>query len=462
MEENKKSFVQRLSGSIQIKLLIIALLTIVLLIPMNWINSLIYERHEREMEVSNEIAEKWGNNQVISGPILMIPYQEKIIILNNPESKSSAKTEWVKKWIYLLPQSLHIQASINPEYLKRGIYQTVVYSSKQQITGDFAQVDIQKLKIEDANIFWDEARLIFGITDLKGLTNSPTLVWKDSTYSFENDYEGLNIFKNNLSISIPIQAKQDTKESFKLNLDLRGAKSLNYLPLGKQTNIHVSGKWNNPSFNGAFLPEDRQVSSSAFQADWKIPSLAINYPQQWAADIQPIYPHDSSLEDGQLNNIVQVNFLSNVDNYQKNIRVAKYGMLIIMLTFTALLLTEIIKKRKIHMIQYALIAAAMILFYSLLLAISEHLGFNWAYLIAAVATITLISSFIHAIIKNRKTSLLFAGILGIFYVFIFILLLMQDFSLIVGTIGLFIILAFIMKFSTKINFSDYDTHLGDQ
>jgi len=126
MEENKKSFVQRLSGSIQIKLLIIALLTIVLLIPMNWINSLIYERHEREMEVSNEIAEKWGNNQVISGPILMIPYQEKIIILNNPESKSSAKTEWVKKWIYLLPQSLHIQASINPEYLKRGIYQTVV------------------------------------------------------------------------------------------------------------------------------------------------------------------------------------------------------------------------------------------------------------------------------------------------------------------------------------------------
>nr|WP_262713884.1 cell envelope integrity protein CreD [Sphingobacterium cavernae] len=154
--------------------------------------------------------------------------------------------------------------------------------------------------------------------------------------------------------------------------------------------------------------------------------------------------------------MIQVNFLPEVNNYQKTTRVAKYGILVIILTFASLFFTEIIKKQRIHLIQYILIGAAMVLFYSLLLAFSEHIGFNPAYLISALATILLIASFIYMITKNRNTALLFAGILGLFYTFIYVLMQLRDYSLIVGTVGIFIILAVLMRVSTKVNWYQFD------
>lgn len=155
-------------------------------------------------------------------------------------------------------------------------------------------------------------------------------------------------------------------------------------------------------------------------------------------------------------NLVQVNFLEAVNNYQQTTRATKYGILVILLTFASLIFTEIIKKQRIHLMQYVLIGCAMVLFYSLLLAFGEHIVFNWSYLIAAAATITLISSFIFWITKDRKICLLFSAILAIFYSFIFVLMQLQDFSLLAGTVGLFIILAVMMRLSTKINWMQYD------
>jgi inner membrane protein len=148
--------------------------------------------------------------------------------------------------------------------------------------------------------------------------------------------------------------------------------------------------------------------------------------------------------------------LESINNYQKTTRAAKYGLLVILLTFASLLFTEIIKKQRIHIIQYVLIGCAMVLFYSLLLAFGEHVMFNISYLIAAVATIALVSSFIYWITRDKKTCLLFNLILAVFYGFIFVLMQLQDFSLLVGTVGIFVILAIMMRLSTKVNWSQFD------
>lgn len=275
----------------------------------------------------------------------------------------------------------------------------------------------------------------------------------------------------------PIGLGEDDKvaSTFELNYEIKGSKSFNFLPLADQTKLMVEGSWSNPSFNGGFLPDDRKVGQEGFQAVWNIASFGRKLPQQWIglqriynfADI-PLSREDMIMTSEELSNpasqssvatdtdMVQVNFLPEVNNYQKTYRVAKYGILVIVLTFASLFFTEIIKKQRIHILQYILIGIAMVVFYSLLLAISEHLGFNIAYLIASIATVSLIASFILMITQQKKTAFLFGMILALFYVFIYVLMQLRDYSLIVGSIGIFIILAVLMKLSTKVNWYTFD------
>ncbi|MNI14298.1 Inner membrane protein CreD [compost metagenome] len=260
---------------------------------------------------------------------------------------------------------------------------------------------------------------------------------------------------------------------------------MNFLPLGDQTNIQAKGNWANPSFTGAFLPSKRNTETSNFSASWEIPSFSRKLPQQWTGDARSIYQFDNNLENGNEGNehkaaqtatttlasannlldntdMITINFLPDINNYQKTTRVAKYGILVILLTFTSLLFTEVIKKKRIHIIQYILIGAAMVLFYTLLLALSEHIGFNLAYLTASVATVMLIGSFIKSITKDQKSALLLSSILALFYLFIYILMQLRDYSLVAGTIGIFIILAILMRVSTKINWYQFDNSHVDQ
>ena len=223
------------------------------------------------------------------------------------------------------------------------------------------------------------------------------------------------------------------------------------------------------------MPEERHVSEQVFEAKWSIPSFSRKLPMQWEGSNGRIYsfsgvnlssemryssaseaPIDYSSEVATDTDMVQINFLPEINNYQKINRVAKYGILIIILTFASLFFTEIIKKQRFHVIQYILIGAAMVMFYSLLLAISEHLGFNTAYFVAAIATIFLIASFIWMITMDKRTMLLFGGILALFYSFIFVLMQLRDYSLIVGTVGVFVILAVLMCVSAKINWFSFD------
>ncbi|GAA0886873.1 cell envelope integrity protein CreD [Sphingobacterium siyangense subsp. cladoniae] len=478
----QSAFFEKISNSTVLKLFVIFFLSLILLIPLALISDLIEERKNREQEVSDGITLNWGKDQVISSPVLAIPYRETIPLSADKAEKSNLREEL--KWIFVLPKTSNIATDITPQHLARGIYNTVVYNSNITLEGSFDKISLEKLEVPHEQIDWKGSKLIFGIQDFKGLGKRPSLNWDGNELTFDPDFNNLKLFTQNLVCPISLDP-QKTDNRFKIKLNLKGSKSLNFLPLSDQTNIQAKGNWANPSFTGAFLPSKRNTETSNFSASWEIPSFSRKLPQQWTGDARPIYQFDNNLENGNEGNeqkaaqtgtttlaaannlldntdMITINFLPDINNYQKTTRVAKYGILVIILTFTSLLFTEVIKKKRIHIIQYILIGAAMVLFYTLLLALSEHIGFNLAYLTASVATVMLIGSFIKSITKDQKSALLLSSILALFYLFIYILMQLRDYSLIAGTIGIFIILAILMRVSTKINWYQFDNSHVDQ
>jgi len=327
---------------------------------MSMIDSLVYERKNREQEVSSEIALKWGKEQVITAPILAVPYEyvQESVERDVKGKEISVKTV-AEDWLFLLPENSTVKTEIQPEALKRGIYSAVVYNANVQLQGDFGGYDLKDFPYNKEAIKWSKAKLVFGIEDVKGLSTSPTLTIGDNKTVLAMNNQSFKLFPNNMVADVPMLNMEDSKKSFAINLQIRGSKSLNFLPLANQTNIEASGQWNNPSFNGGYLPEDRQVTEKAFDAKWGIPSFSRKLPAQWYASNSRIYTFsgmslsneyaytttvDDTSDYGVANDVdmVQINFLPEVNSYQKINRVAKYGILIIVLTFASLFFTEII------------------------------------------------------------------------------------------------------------------------
>ena len=476
-EGNPPSLYDRIVNSVILKMGVIFFLTLLMLIPLNLVNDLIQERKSREIRVSADITAKWGQAQVVSSPIVAVPYKyvQETVEKDAKGKESIVRTE-LEDWIFLLPENAQVKVEVSPTYLKRGIYQSVVYNSKLDMRGVFSKIDLESLNVPAEAVNWAQAKLVLGIEDVKGVSLQPQLNFAGNSIPMKMNGKLFTLFPNNLVADLKMNPADEVASTFQISYELKGSKSLNVLPLANQTKLNITGKWGNPSFNGGFLPDQRDVQDSNFTAEWNIPSFARKLPQQWVGSSQIYNFQDLALTEEAIDylpeihpshanssnliatdtDMVQVNFLPEVNNYQKTTRVATYGILVIVLTFASLFFTEIIKKQRIHLVQYILIGVAMVLFYSLLLAFSEHLGFNLAYLISAVATLLLIGSFIHMITKNRNTALLFAGILGLFYAFIYVLMQLRDYSLIVGTVGIFIILAVLMRVSTKVNWYQFD------
>lgn len=444
-------------ASIIFKLGLIGFLTLLLLIPSFLVQDLITERKNRQQEVIREISDKWSGSQIVQGPILVLPYKTTVIAQDSDTQKSSSRE--ILTNIYILPEILNISSKANPELLHRGIFDAVVYTSKIKVSGTFSPLELKKSGIDPAMIQWEQAKVDIGLSDLKGLKNNPIIRLGNQNYEVEPDFTSLKLFNNNLVILPNLSSEKITALNFSFDLDLRGSERLSFLHLGKNTTVKIEGEWNDPSFTGRYLPDERSVSGKAFSATWKMPYYNRPYPQQWIEENTVLNTTDTQVQ-GTNNSdsraVFGVDFLLPVDQYQKTIRTAKYAILVILLSFLSLFFTELLNKQRVHFLQYVLIGAAMTIYYILLLSLSEQVGFNLAYIIASAATIGLIGTFIWSLLKNRKAALLFAGILTMFYSFIFVILQLQDLALLVGSIGLFVIVALLMYLSQKITIKKHD------
>jgi inner membrane protein len=223
-------------------------------------------------------------------------------------------------------------------------------------------------------------------------------------------------------------------------LNINGSESINFIPVGKQTNVDLDSDWANPSFEGSFLPNTRDINETGFNASWKVLHLNRSYPQQW---IGTKYNIDESS--------FGVKLLLPVDHYQKSLRSVKYAIMFISLTFLIFFFTEILNKKRIHPIQYLLVGLGLSVFYTLLVSLSEQINFNLAYLLASLSIITLITAYSYSMLKNIKLTVIVAFVLSVLYTFLFTVIQLQDYSLLLGSIGLFLALAIVMYLSRKVD-----------
>lgn len=445
------------------KIIFIIILGILLIVPLMMISSTTKERSERKKSVTEEITSKWGRSQEISGPVLVIPFNREVKSTITENNVQKTLISYQTEYLQVLPSKLRIESSVKPESRKRGIYESVVYTSTSIIKGDFEKLQLEKEGILPENVEWAKAKLIVGISDLKGLGTFPEVSWNNTKIEIEGSSSTSSLFRENLTAPLDLSPNKTSEGSFSITLDVRGSDFLSVAPLGKQTQISINGKWGIPSFDGDYLPDDRTVTSDSFKASWNIHSVDRKLPQQWTSSnpvSRPTYELDPAPTPRKIqkNNIIKVAFLSGVDLYQQTERTLKYGILIIALAFLALIFTEILTKTTFHIIQYALIGFALVVFYTLLLSLSEHIGFSPAYLLAFLTTNGIVTWFVRAVSKNNTTALMFAGILTLFFGFNYVLMQLEDYSLLVGSVGIFIILLVLMYITTKVNWQPTETN----
>lgn len=420
-----------------LKVIVMVFLIVIFLIPIALIQNLIQERIDFQKEAINEVSSKWGNEQTISGPVISIPYFDFY-------QDSSKVTRKIIRYAHFLPDSLNIQGTLFPEMRYRGIYQIVVYNSKVHLTGSFNSINLNDIKALRENILLNEAFLAIGISDLRGIEEQISLRWNGCSLGFNSGVESSDVISSGISTRIPIAVdSMDGKHKFDLNIELKGSQALNFVPVGKITQVSISSKWTTPSFDGSFLPDSREVTPKGFSAYWKVLHLNRNYPQSWSKQSYNIY--DSAFG---------VSLLIPIDHYQKTDRAVKYSFILIALTFLLLFFVELLNGVNVHPFQYLLIGLALCIFYTLLLSISEHLSFNLSYWISGIATIGLITYFTRSIVGIKQIYLLIMSVLIILYGFVFTILQLEDYALLMGSIGLFVILAVVMFYSRKINWYD--------
>jgi len=436
--------------SITIKLMSIGVLVLILLIPSSWIQSLMVERQERALSVTEEVADKWARSQTITGPVLVIPFTKREKIDKGKDGVEIR--EWTER-AFFLPEKYLTSGKVKPEKLHRGIFDVAVYESNLDISALFKIPDFEKLGIAETDVLWKESSFLIGLSDLRGISSSPTILvggveltgeptnnlsLSKSNQTNENGNQALTSEKG-IVVKLPWLVKDDFKGEVKANFQLRGSSQLFFAPVGKTTQVSLEGPWPNPSFDGVFLPTKRDITESGFKAQWNILHYNRPFSQQWIEGNQNV--SDSNFG---------VKFLIPVDQYQKSIRTAKYGQLIILLTFIALFMVEIMKKIRIHPFQYILIGSALIIYYTLLISFSEHIGYNIAYALSSFATVTLISLYSLTFLETKKLSALLTVLLVFLYGFIFVIIQLQDYSLLLGSVGLFAIIALVMYFSKNV------------
>jgi inner membrane protein len=464
MESENKNMLEkineRISQSVNFKLLCIGILILILLIPQSMINSLIIERENRMRTTVQEVTSKWSGSQTISGPFLVVPYKTYV----KQEDEKEVKT--IVKYATFLPDSLNLHSVIHPEERYRGIFKVVVYKAQLSITGNFPKPDFSKWDIAEADILWSRAMLNVGISDLRGIEKEVTLVSGGSTLPFLPGTSMQRLTQSGIHLPMEPLIENLHKDSFSIDISLKGSEKLYFVPFGKDTRLSMTSAWKDPSFDGAFLPKDRTIGPNGFKATWEVLHFNRNYPQSWTDQNYYINEFNSfnSLDSDWYNNQYSsnvdkldlgrskfgVNLLVTADHYQKSMRSSKYAILIIALSFLMFFLIEVTQKMRVHAFQYILVGLALMMFYTLLLSISEHLGFNQGYLISSIAVILLIAAYSTSVLSNRRLAYLTALSLAAIYGFLFIIIQIESYALLVGSIGLFVILALTMFFTRNI------------
>lgn len=464
-----------------IKLLLVGLVAFVLIVPLMMVYALVYDRQNQAQTAQASINEGWGGHQVISGPIIVVPFRTTQTQNETVDGRSVSKVVEVEKLFYISPVSNAVTTRIDPQERRKSIYRSVLYTAAVKGAAKFAlPADLERFGVTRERLMWDRAELRMGASDARGLTTGGKLIAGGTALNVQpgkgpaaSGGQGFFAF---------LDWKGEGELAVDYEFGLRGARGISLVPRGGTTSWDVSSAWASPNFNGAFLPEKPQVSGKGFTAKYVVDKLALGQPPVGMADTGAPYvpdevgarapmvskadyaaaeaPSAGNVSAGGASEVVEgqslsvnVNLIEPVNLYSKVERSVKYGFLFIGFTFLAFLLFDIVGGARVAAAEYLLTGAGLVLFFVLLLAFSEVIGFTWAYLLASGAVIGLLSSYSAAVLKSWKRGRFIAALLLGLYALLFVLLNLEAWSLVIGSVLLFAALAGVMYATRNVDWS---------
>ncbi|MET0262594.1 MAG: cell envelope integrity protein CreD [Rariglobus sp.] len=422
------------------KVMGVALIGLLLFIPLGMVQSTLHERQSRYYEAVESITSTWGGTQRVAGPVLVVPYTYKVEgmetrLIEGRRSEVRVDREQRGEAVFL-PEQLVVEGAVTSSIRKRGIYETPVYAAKLAISGKFAAPTFDFIGLRGVQPQWEQARVCFVISDLRGTQEDLSLQWGGEAKALQ---PGARFADMGAGVHAVVKLTEGEGREFSLQLALNGSGGLQFLPLGRQTEVKLTSPWADPSFDGAYLPTEREVGPEGFKALWRVSYYGRSFPQQWV-DGGDGQPSVSKIEDSSFG----VNLMQPVNAYRTVERAIKYGVLFITLVFTTFFIFEAVTRLRLGCLNYLLVGGALCLFYLGLLALAEFLSFGLSYGLAATASTVLIALYARRILRGGRRAWLVGAMLGGVYGYLYFVLQMEDFALLAGTGALFAVLAAVM------------------
>lgn len=438
--------------SLLARAVVVLVLLGLLLVPLRMLEGLVAEREARRRAAVDEIGATWGGPQTLAGPVLVLPHRvrrrENVVLAPPPGTAAASpgvveqRTRVETAYASFLPERLKVEGTLVPERRRRGIFEVAVYTVDLTVSGTLGAPDVRALGLDPDDVDFADGFLSVSLTDTRGIREEATLLWDGAPVKFRPGPGASGLGKTGVHAPLAGFDREKASHTFAFTLRLQGTESLSVAPLGASTEAALSSPWRSPSFSGSFLPETRRVGPDGFAAAWKVSSFGRAYPQSWKA-CPPADAIAASVFGARL-------FLP-ADAYQQTTRALKYAFLFVGLTFLAFGLFEVLGGLRLHPLQYLLVGFALALFYLLLLSGAEHAGFGPAYLAAASATTLLVAGYAVAALAARARALLLGAGLATLYVYLYVLLRLEDWALVLGAAALFAILAGVMLGTRRVD-----------
>ena len=443
------------------KIIFLFVLTILLWIPLILIGNLINDRGKLYKQTITNIGNEWGKSQKIIAPVITISYTDTSI--NNKDSVSNASNTKavavvpVERKFAILPEELNATIEMKDEVRQRGIYNATVYNANVKLKGYFSTKDFP----EDKKVL---GCVSIGLTDTKALIKINKFKIGDMDLEAMSGTMAAPLITNGISGQLgPEHNNTMNKEKipFEIDIDFRGSRDISILPLGKKNHFEIKSNWKSPSFSGV-LPTERTIDNNGFSAVWEVSNLIRNYPQiidinndQFSDFYQDgvvynEYDDETTYSDNNdENTIVKVALFDSVTSYTQIYRACNYGILFIGMSLVVVFIFEIVSKKAAHYVQYGVVGFSLVIFYLLLLSLSEHIGFEWSYLVSSLAIVIPNSLYITSMTSSKKFGIgMFIFLSGI-YAILFSILRMEQYALLTGSLLILAVLYAVMYLTKK-------------
>lgn len=424
------------------KVLVIAVLALAFVIPLSFVRSVVSERQHRRDEAVKEMSQSWGAPQTLTGPYLAVPFR---VTWETAEGKVATRLETLT----ILPEALEVTGTLVPEVRRRGLFAAVLYGLDVSVKGRFPKFSGDAVRVPEEAILWERATLVLGLSDTRGIREKFALVWGGTPVDFSPSPFS-ELVNAGVHVNLPELANAESRDrgtEFSFHVHLSGSETLHFVPVARETSVSLSSTWPHPSFQGAFLPETRNISEAGFSASWRVSHFGRNYPQEWRSDELTGASVRTSMEASAFG----LRFYQPADDYQQTTRALKYGLLFVALTFLTFFLFELFSGLRLHPLQYLLVGSALALFYLLLVSLSEHRGFASAYAVSALAVVVVVSGYSAAILEKRLRAVSVALLLSALYGYLFVLLRLETYALLMGSLALFALLSLAMYLTRRVD-----------